>query len=56
MPRFRAWPKTKLADKLPRHCKGVATVAVNGSLRRELSVLLHAEKLREYGDFGDARS
>ena len=27
---------------------GVAVVSVNGALRRELSVLLHAQKLREY--------
>ncbi len=36
-----------LADKF-RGIAGVATVNVNGSLRRELSVLLRAEKLREY--------
>ena len=36
-----------LADKF-RAIDGVATVSVNGSLRRELSVLLRAEKLREY--------
>jgi HAE1 family hydrophobic/amphiphilic exporter-1 len=36
-----------LADQF-RGIAGVATVNVNGSLRRELSVLLHAEKLREY--------
>jgi hydrophobic/amphiphilic exporter-1 (mainly G- bacteria), HAE1 family len=36
-----------LADKF-RGIDGVAVVNVNGSLRRELSVLLHAEKLREY--------
>jgi len=36
-----------LADKF-RGIPGVATVNVNGSLRRELTVLLHAEKLREY--------
>ena len=36
-----------LADKF-RSIDGVATVNVNGSLRRELSVLLRAEKLREY--------
>jgi hydrophobe/amphiphile efflux-1 (HAE1) family protein len=36
-----------LADKF-RGIDGVASVQVNGSLRRELSVLLHAEKLREY--------
>lgn len=37
----------QLADKL-RAIPGVATVMVNGSLKRELSVLLRAEKLREY--------
>lgn len=31
-----------------RGIDGVATVTVNGSLKRELSVLLHAQKLREY--------
>jgi HAE1 family hydrophobic/amphiphilic exporter-1 len=36
-----------LADRF-RSIDGVAVVTVNGSLRRELSVLLHAEKLREY--------
>lgn len=36
-----------LADKF-RAIDGVAVVSVNGALRRELSVLLHAEKLREY--------
>ena len=36
-----------LADKF-RSIDGVSTVNVNGSLRRELSVLLRAEKLREY--------
>ncbi len=36
-----------LADKL-RGISGVATVNVNGSLKRELSVLLRAQKLREY--------
>lgn len=36
-----------LADKF-RGIDGVATVSVNGALRRELSVLLRAEKLREY--------
>ena len=36
-----------LADKF-RAIDGVATVSVDGSLRRELSVLLKAEKLREY--------
>ena len=37
----------ELADKF-RGIPGVATVSVNGALRRELTVLLHAEKLREY--------
>ena len=37
----------QLADKF-RAIDGVAVVNVNGSLRRELSVLLRAEKLREY--------
>src|SRR5512141_2416001 len=37
-----------LADRF-RGIDGVAVVAVNGSLKRELSVLLRAEKLREYG-------
>ena len=36
-----------LADRL-RGLDGVAVVDVEGSLRRELSVLLHAEKLREF--------
>ena len=36
-----------LADRL-RGIDGVAQVDVNGSLNRELSVLLHAQKLREY--------
>ncbi|MEN9396944.1 MAG: hypothetical protein RLZ81_1474 [Pseudomonadota bacterium] len=36
-----------LADKL-RGIAGVATVNINGSLKRELSVLLRAEKLREF--------
>jgi multidrug efflux pump subunit AcrB len=36
-----------LADQL-RGIDGVATVNVDGALRRELSVLLHAQKLREY--------
>ncbi len=36
-----------LADKL-RAIPGVSTVMVNGSLKRELSVLLRAQKLREY--------
>lgn len=36
-----------LANKL-RGISGVATVLVNGALKRELSVLLRAEKLREY--------
>src|SRR5437762_1033687 len=36
-----------LADRM-RSVDGVAVVYVNGALRRELSVLLHAEKLREF--------
>ncbi len=36
-----------LAERF-RALPGVATVNVNGALRRELSVLLHADKLREY--------
>ena len=36
----------QLADRF-RGVKGVAVVNVNGALRRELSVLLHADKLRE---------
>lgn len=36
-----------LADRL-RGLDGVAAVEVEGSLRRELSVLLHADKLREF--------
>src|SRR5687768_6357191 len=36
-----------LADRF-RGIDGVATVNVNGALRRELTVLLRAEKLREY--------
>jgi len=38
----------KLADRF-RAIPGVAVVNVNGSLQRELSVLLHAQKLREFG-------
>ena len=37
----------QLADKI-RGIDGVATVSVNGSLRRELTVLLQAEKLRAF--------
>ncbi len=37
----------QLADRL-RGLPGVAVVSVNGALRRELSVLLHAERLREF--------
>src|SRR5688572_26501357 len=37
----------QLADRI-RALDGVAVVNVNGALRRELSVLLHAQKLREY--------
>jgi hydrophobic/amphiphilic exporter-1 (mainly G- bacteria), HAE1 family len=36
----------QIADKL-RGIQGVAQVNVNGALKRELSVLLHAQKLRE---------
>ncbi|WP_332855969.1 efflux RND transporter permease subunit [Duganella sp. S19_KUP01_CR8] len=36
-----------LSDRF-RAVDGVSQVKVNGSLKRELSVLLHAEKLREY--------
>jgi hydrophobic/amphiphilic exporter-1 (mainly G- bacteria), HAE1 family len=36
-----------LADRF-RSIDGVAVVSVNGSLKRELSVLLHAERLREF--------
>src|SRR5688572_6612265 len=36
-----------LADQI-RALDGVAVVNVDGALRRELSVLLHAQKLREY--------
>jgi HAE1 family hydrophobic/amphiphilic exporter-1 len=38
----------ELADRI-RAIPGVAIVNVNGALRRELSVLLRAEKLREFG-------
>jgi len=38
----------QLADRF-RAIPGVGTVEVNGSLTRELSVLLHAQKLREFG-------
>ncbi|HEY0857765.1 MAG TPA: efflux RND transporter permease subunit [Albitalea sp.] len=38
----------ELADRF-RGISGVAIVNVNGALRRELSVLLRAEKLREFG-------
>ncbi|MBH9553840.1 efflux RND transporter permease subunit [Inhella gelatinilytica] len=38
----------KLAERF-RGIPGVAVVNVNGALRRELSVLLRAEKLREFG-------
>ncbi len=37
----------ELSDRF-RGLPGVAVVNVNGALRRELSVLLHAEKLREF--------
>ena len=38
----------KLAERF-RGIAGVSTVSVNGSLKRELSILLRAEKLREFG-------
>ena len=38
----------QLADRF-RAIPGVAVVNVNGSLTRELSVLVHAQKLREFG-------
>ncbi|NEX61020.1 efflux RND transporter permease subunit [Noviherbaspirillum galbum] len=38
----------QLADRF-RGIDGVAVVTINGSLKRELSVLLRAERLREYG-------
>ena len=38
----------KLAERF-RGIAGVSTVNVNGSLKRELSILLRAEKLREFG-------
>ncbi len=38
----------KLADRF-RALPGVAVVTVNGALKRELSILLRAEKLREFG-------
>jgi HAE1 family hydrophobic/amphiphilic exporter-1 len=38
----------KLADRF-RGLSGVAVVSVDGSLKRELSVLLHTAKLREFG-------
>ena len=37
----------ELADRF-RSISGVAVVSINGALKRELSVLLRAEKLREY--------
>lgn len=37
----------QMADRF-RGIDGVSTVNVNGALRRELSVLLHSQKLREY--------
>ncbi|RZJ06208.1 MAG: efflux RND transporter permease subunit [Rubrivivax sp.] len=37
-----------LAERF-RGITGVSTVSVNGALRRELSILLRAEKLREFG-------
>jgi hydrophobe/amphiphile efflux-1 (HAE1) family protein len=45
-----------LADRF-RSIDGVSTVTVNGSLKRELSVLLRADKLREYNvSVGDVTS
>lgn len=38
----------KLAERF-RGITGVSTVGVNGALKRELSILLRAEKLREFG-------
>jgi HAE1 family hydrophobic/amphiphilic exporter-1 len=38
----------KLAERF-RGIAGVSTVGVNGALKRELSILLRAEKLREFG-------
>ncbi|MDR7272008.1 HAE1 family hydrophobic/amphiphilic exporter-1 [Pelomonas saccharophila] len=38
----------KLAERF-RGVAGVSTVTVNGALKRELSILLRAEKLREFG-------
>ncbi len=38
----------KLAERF-RGITGVSTVTVNGALKRELSILLRAEKLREFG-------
>ncbi|MCY4744236.1 efflux RND transporter permease subunit [Pelomonas sp. UHG3] len=38
----------KLAERF-RGISGVSTVGVNGALKRELSILLRAEKLREFG-------
>ena len=46
-PRSRAWPRT-CSPTASAAIDGVAVVNVNGALRRELSVLLRAEKLREY--------
>eukprot|EP01137_Pigoraptor_chileana_P016082 Opistho-2@5631 len=41
------YAEDQLADRF-RSISGVATVNINGSLTRELSVLLHAQKLREF--------
>ncbi len=46
-PEISRLAEDELADKF-RAIDGVSTVAVNGSLKRELSVLLRAEKLREF--------
>jgi hypothetical protein len=43
MPRSRALPRTTWPTASAA-CTGVATVNVNGALRRELSVLLHARE------------
>ncbi len=46
-PRSRAWPRT-CSPTASARSTAWPTVNVNGSLRRELSVLLRAQKLREY--------
>ena len=52
MPRSRAWPRT-ICPTASARFQAWSIVNVNGSLRRELSVLLRAEKLREFYDLGD---